>query len=237
MNAFIKSLQQTGVVWVIVTDPKSCWDGSIGKFYSHDGGKSRVCFHKARVSNFDNDKLAIVEIFEERGPIEEGDLVLVSVEDDTFSLDRSNYYGYIGEVETSCEGGRVINFGIGDTATFKDGYLTKIGFKRTGEVMKKENPRPEDVGAVKPPPPPAPPNDKVIALKDVRRMDIKPGEVILVTIPMMPKWEEYASLTLSCFKHAFHDTKIVIIHPGIRVEIVSPEIGDAAEKELNSQKD
>jgi len=237
MNAFIKSLQQTGVVWVIVTDPESYWEDSIGKFYPHDGGKSRVRFNKALGSIFDNDKLMIVEIFEEHGPIENGDLVLVSSEDDTFSFGMSNCYSYIGEVETSLEKGRVVHFGTGCTETFKDGYLTKIGFKRIGEEMKKGNPRPEDVGAVKPVPPPAPPNDKMIALNDVRRMDIKPGEVILVTIPMMPKWEEYASLTLSCFKHAFRDTKIVIIHPGIRVEIVSPEVGDAAEKELNSQKD
>jgi hypothetical protein len=237
MNAFIENLQKVGVVWVIVTDPESYWEGSIGEFHPHDGGKARVCFHKALESVFDNDKLAIVEIFEERGPIEDGDLVLVSAEDDTFSWDMSNCYSYIGEVETSLEEGRVVHFGTGDTEIFKDGYLTKIGFKRTGEVMKEENPRPEDVGAVKPAPPPAPPNDKTIALKDVRRMDIKPGEVILVTIPMMPEWKEYASLTLSCFKHAFPGTKILVIHPGIRVEVVSPEIGDAAEEVLNSQQD
>jgi hypothetical protein len=68
-------------------------------------------------------------------------------------------------------------------------------------------------------------------VQDIRRMNIRPGEVLLVTLPPMDRslegiQEKQAKIILRAFKEVFPDTKVIIVGSDMHVVVISDKEAD-----------
>jgi hypothetical protein len=232
-HVLLQQLKSKRVMWAIVEDDESEYDGCVGRAIPQGKDQTLMTFNHTTEDIIQNESLWFVDVDGSEGVASCGDSVMVIGQEDGWDDSKLDCYGFIGEVHEIVDEGKLVHFGGGEMEIFPDSCLMVVGFRdhRRMLAMKKAD---EEKHPVAPQerklkckwPEPSRDHPDVIPVEDVRRLDIKPGDAILVKLPPMPKDIQgvYARAADKAFKDIFPDTKVIVIGHGVDVSVIREDV-------------